>query len=305
MRYIIVGYGNIGKKRQNALRKKCVSTVDPYVDNADYKEYKDVPLESFDTAVLATPPEEKIEIVRYLLSNKKHVLSEKPLPFRNKKELDEVKLLAEQHKVIWYTSYNHRFEPLIIKLKQILEKNGIGDFYFGKFTYGFGTAQNNVNTWRDADLGVIEEVGSHLINFIPYLFSKYPNPEGFKIIDASNFEINNSPDNCWFSYLKDHLLFHCSWDAWKNVFEIELFGSKGSLHLYGLRKWGESKLFHRIRVYPSGVPKEKSYSSTGPDVTWEKDIEFFEKMASKNKTSYDDDLYMLNSMRNITNQLKK
>lgn len=305
MKYVIIGYGNIGKKRQNALGKKCVTTADPYVEEADYKDYKEVPLDSFDAAVLAIPPEEKIEIVKYLLSNKKHVLSEKPLPFRDKKELDDVRTLAEENNVIWYTSYNHRFEPLIIKLKEILDSDGIGKFYFGKITYGFGTAQNNVDTWRDTDLGVIEEVGSHLVNFVPYLFSKYPNPDGFKIIDASNFETNNSPDNCWFSYLENHLLFHCSWDAWKNVFEIELFGSKGSLHLYGLRKWGESKLFHRERVYPSGVPKEKVFASTGPDVTWEKDIEFFEKMVSQGKTSYDDDLYMLNSMKTITNQLEK
>ena len=130
MRYIIIGYGNIGKKRQNALGIKCVTTVDPYVEDADYKDYKNVPLESFDTAVLATPPEEKIEIVRYLLSNKKHVLSEKPLPFRNKKELDGVKSLAEGNNVIWYTSYNHRFEPLIIKLKKFIIKHKKTSYIF-------------------------------------------------------------------------------------------------------------------------------------------------------------------------------
>ncbi len=302
MRYIIIGYGNIGKKRHNILGKKCVATVDPYVDDADYKDYQDVPLNQFDAAVLSIPPDIKMDLVKYLLSNKKHVLAEKPLRFRDKKELDEIRSLAKKNNVIWYTSYNHRFEPLILKLKEIMENDGIGDFYFGKFTYGFGTAQNNVGTWRDIDLGVIEEVGCHLINMVPYLFNKYPEPEGFKIINVNNFEIN-SIDNCWFSYLENHLMFHCTWDAWKNVFEIELFGSKGSLHLYGLRKWGESKLYHRLRVFPSGVPKEKVFTSSGPDVTWEKDVEFFEGSISKGKTSYDDDLYMLNSMNTLSQQL--
>ncbi|MHA2039965.1 MAG: hypothetical protein ACW98X_26435 [Promethearchaeota archaeon] len=62
-------------------------------------------------------------------------------------------------------------------------------------------------------------------------------------------------------------------------------------------------MFNRVRVYPSDVPKEKVLNSNGPDLTWEKDIGFFEKIVSQNKTSYDD-LYKLNSMKNITNQLK-
>ena len=75
-------------------------------------------MDLFDAAVLSTPPDIKMDIVKYLISNKKHILTEKPLRFKDKKELNELHSLAKENDVIWYTSYNHRFEPLIIKLKE-------------------------------------------------------------------------------------------------------------------------------------------------------------------------------------------
>ena len=36
MRYLIVGRGIIGVKRQGLLREQCVASVDPYLTEADY-----------------------------------------------------------------------------------------------------------------------------------------------------------------------------------------------------------------------------------------------------------------------------
>lgn len=303
-RYIIVGLGNIGTKRKKALGKKCISTVDVVNKEADYKKYTNVPLDIFDIAVLTTPPKEKNEMLEYFLKKGKHVVVEKPLELKDKKELDRINLIAKKNNVIWYTSYNHRFEPLLVKLKEILNAGGIGELYFGKIIYGFGTVRLNLDTWRDSGLGVITEIGTHLINFVPFFLDKYPNPNKFKLIDTEKIETNKSYDYCWFLHSDTHLLFHCSWETWKNKFEIELFGSKGSLHMYGLNKWGGSKLFHRRRVYPSGVPEEKIYESSMPDETWIKDFEMFEKRIGENKTSYDDDLFMLNSLNRIKRDLE-
>jgi len=304
VKYIIVGYGNIGKKRKNAIKDSCVATVDPINKDADYKDYKNVDLNSFDAAVLTTPPSAKNEMLKYFLEKKKHVLAEKPLNFKDKNELDKISTLSKKNNVIWYTAYNHRFEPNLIKLIDIFHNGGIGKFFFGKITYGFGTAQLNINTWRDKDLGVIDEVGSHLINMVPYIFNKSVDPKKFKLVDAEKHEVKHSYDNCYFAHPDYHLIFHCSWNTWKNVFELELFGSKGSLHMHGLCKWGGSKLYHRKRVFPSGVPKEEVYESKGSDESWKKDFELFEKMIDENITSYENDLFMLNAFDTIKRQLK-
>ena len=39
MRYIIVGYGNIGQKRKNILDKKCIAIVDPIHADANYEKF--------------------------------------------------------------------------------------------------------------------------------------------------------------------------------------------------------------------------------------------------------------------------
>ena len=44
---------------------------------------------------------------------------------------------------------------------------------------------------------------------------------------------------------------------WKNSFQCDLIGSKGSIHLNSLTKWSKSDLIIRKRMFPSGYPKEK------------------------------------------------
>ena len=52
MRYLIVGYGNIGHKRKDALGKKCIATADPIPKaEADFKNYKDVPIDIFEAMI--------------------------------------------------------------------------------------------------------------------------------------------------------------------------------------------------------------------------------------------------------------
>ena len=89
---------------------------------------------------------------------------------------------------------------------------------------------------------------------------------------------------------------------WKNNFSIDVFGSKGSLHMSGLNKWGKSILIKRKRVFPSGVPKEKRIVSSDDDKTWFRDIEFFENLIKKKKTSYENDLHIsecINSFKSM------
>ncbi len=122
MRYLIVGFGNIGKKRASVLGKKLAATVDPNPKtNADYRNVKDVPLEIFDAAVLTVPQENKLKLVKYFLLNKKHILVEKPLIINNE-ECKTLKTLANKNNKIIQTSYNHRYEPNMKKFTKLLDE---------------------------------------------------------------------------------------------------------------------------------------------------------------------------------------
>lgn len=301
MRYIIIGYGNIGKKRHKVLKGKCVAIVDPFLKDAQYYDCRDVPCDLYDAAVVAVPNAAKIGILDYLLEHGKHALVEKPLLFDDRGTADRLESKATLNRAIWYTSYNHRFESLVMKMKELLENGAVGQPYFADFIYGNGTVQNIIGTWRDAGHGVLEDLGCHLLDLAAYLFPEHQRE--YRITGADNFE-SKTLDYCAFSTGDGRFRFLCSFLVWKNTFRIDVFGSKGSLHLSGLNKWGQSQLIRRERVFPSGVPVETSITSSGDDKTWDEDIAFFEKMIPIGKSSYENDLFISKSINTLISDLK-
>src|SRR3990172_3869655 len=118
MRYLLVGYGNIGAKRKAILGGRCVGTVDPFNPAADYRSPDGCQLERYDAAILAVPNQAKLELLEYFLSRGKHVLVEKPLILPDQEIGERLARLAAEHNAIWYTSFNFRFEPNVFSFKR-------------------------------------------------------------------------------------------------------------------------------------------------------------------------------------------
>src|SRR5690242_16583158 len=121
MRVIVVGFGVQGQKRAAVAGSECIATVDPIKEEARYRAVADVPLGSFDAALVCTPDGQKAEILTYLLSNGKHVLVEKPLFSDDADSLVALADLARRHRVACYTAYNHRFEPHFVRMKELID----------------------------------------------------------------------------------------------------------------------------------------------------------------------------------------
>ncbi|MDO8503270.1 MAG: Gfo/Idh/MocA family oxidoreductase [bacterium] len=296
MRYLIVGYGNIGHKRQAALGRKCVATVDPNPKaGADYKNYREVPLGIFDTAVLTIPQQIKTELTEYFLRQRKHVLVEKPL-ITSPKDGKELLALARKNKVIWYTSYNHRFEPNIQKIKTLIDKGFLGKLYHARFIYSFGNIKERLGTWRETNFGVLEEIAPHQLDFVMNFFG-YKGRD-FKTLIARKVE--SDIFDHWLIVTTDKKVsIELSAVTWKNVFSIDIYGKRGSIHMNGLNKWGGSRLSVRTRVLPSGAPIEKNSQTSGPDLTWKKDFRYFERMVLLKKTSYENDLAVSQALATV------
>ncbi len=120
MKAIIVGMGVQGVKRKKFLKKNFISSVDPE-KKTNFKQLKNVPLDSYDSVYICTPDNEKIKLIKYALKYKKNILVEKPLIAKNY-QIKEIENLAKKNKVFVYTAYNHRFEPSIIKAKETIKK---------------------------------------------------------------------------------------------------------------------------------------------------------------------------------------
>jgi len=302
MRIVIVGLGIQGQKRKLVAGEDVVTSVDPVNQDAKYKSIFDVPLDLYDAALLCIPDEPKLEIIQYLLSNKKHLLVEKPLFSPSIEKLKHLKSLALKNKVACYTAYNHRFEPHFIRMKKLLDSKKLGRIYSVRMFYGNGTAQLvRESSWRDKGFGVLNDLGSHLLDTVLFWFDK--KFEKFTIESASRFE-NKTYDHINFSAETEPLLkFEISLLSWRNHFYADIFAEKGSAHITSLCKWGPSTFTLRDRKYPSGRPDEDSVILIQQDPTWNDEYQYFKEICKLAENNIDNDIWINDTLRTLSDSL--
>ncbi len=302
MRVIVVGLGVQGKKRLAIAGDDAVATVDPVSPAAQFRRVEDVPTDSYDAALVCTPDGVKLPLLTYLLGHGKHVLVEKPLIADSEGELLKLKALAETHRAVCYTAYNHRFEPHILRLKQTLDSGVLGQVYQAKFFYGNGTARDVRNSaWRDQDLGVFPDLGSHLLDWTLFLFGR---PEGAPRVWAADRFENRAYDHFRFGFEgRPALDFEMTLLSWRNTFRCDIFAEKGSAHIDCLCKWGPSVFTLRTRVLPSGRPKEETERLECADPTWQAEYEHFLGLCRAPSTNIDNDVWINNIFNDVRRRL--
>lgn len=293
MRYLVVGFGNIGRRRAALLGRRCVATVDPYVPEADHRDPSECDPASFDAAVLAVPSDAKIALLERFLGLGKSVLVEKPLLIPDAGTRDRLTALARERGVCWYTSYNYRFEPLIARLRELYRGGAIGQLYYARLVVANGSVAHVKGTWRDTALGVIEDLACHLFDLTSWILEERP---VFRTWTAERHEAT-APDHAIVGSEDGRIVLDVSYLSWKNQFRIDLVGSRGSLHLGGMRKWGPCELVVRERVFPSGVPRGSTIHDEGPDLSWEQDLATFEERVRTRTSSAAEDWWVSECLR--------
>lgn len=302
MRVVVAGLGVQGQKRKAVAGKAVVATVDPVHPDAQYKRIEDVPVGSYDAALLCIPDEPKIAVIEYLLKNRKHLLVEKPLFAGNPPDLLRLKALAAETRTVCYTAYNHRFEPHFVRMKQLIESGRLGRIYSLRMFYGNGTARLvRDSAWRDQGAGVLPDLGSHLLDTALFWLGKPV--EGFRIHSANCFE-NRAFDHVAFGANADPVLqFEVTLLSWRNHFYADVFAENGSAHISSLCKWGPSTFSVRDRKLPSGRPDEESVTLVQPDPTWAIEYEHFRKLCETGMSNIDNDIWINNTLRGLSDQL--
>lgn len=331
MRVIVVGCGNQGRKRIKALapEDELVAIIEP-----DFKQLNrdvgrpysqackglvdDLALD-YDAAIVCTPTnEQKWTIVRWLLLAGKHVLVEKPLWPAPVEGLQELQDIAMRSKLMCYTAYNHRYEPAIARLRaELVAKNGwrrLSGYneYSCRMFYGNGTARNVKDSWRDKiPLGVIAEVGCHLLD-LSYYLELMDGRLKFELLNADAFETKKYDHALLLQRAvlgtarSPSIQLEMSYLSWKNTFTIDIYGTKGSLHVDGLTKWGSSTFTRRKRVFPSGVPIEESTTYEQPDSTWDLEWRAFTAWVRDGiATDLSSDMWMASTFNAIEKELEE
>ncbi len=291
MRVVIVGLGVQGRKRFSVAGAEAVLTVDPIAHDADYSSIELVPLDLYDAALLCIPDNPKLEIITYLLENRKHVLVEKPLFCEEPSILKKIKELAIKNKTTCYTAYNHRFEPHFMRMKELIDSKSLGHIYSVRMFYGNGTARLvRESDWRDQGAGVLPDLGSHLLDTILFWFGK---PEKKFSIYSSNCFENKSPDHVVFgSKSMPDINLEVTLLSWRNHFYADILGEKGSAHISSLCKWGPSEFIVRERQLPSGRPNENKVTIVQQDPTWDLEYKHFKKLCEIGMTNISNDIWI-------------
>lgn len=278
MRVIVVGLGVQGNKRRAVAGKHVVATVDSAHPSADYKSLSDVPLNTYDAALVCTPDDTKVELLTYLLSNGKHLLVEKPLFSPDGATLETLEKIARTKGVVCYTAYNHRFEPHFVRMKQLIESGKLGKIYHVRMFYGNGTARLVRNSpWRDQGAGVLPDLGSHLLDTVKFWFGEFK--AAFHVVSAACYE-NHAPDHVVIASMTTvpRIELEMTLLSWRNHFTCDILAENGSAHIHSLCKWGPTTFTLRTRVLPSGRPPEECVTLVQEDPTWALEYAHFKQL---------------------------
>lgn len=303
MRVIVAGLGVQGYKRRRFAGDDFVASVDPLNDEADFTDIKDVPLDTYDAALLCVPDGPKVELLTYLFENGKHALVEKPLAAPSEQEIETLEQIARQNKVVCYTAYNHRFEPHFVKMRDIIASGQLGEIYRCRMFYGNGTARLvRDSAWRDAAAGVLPDLGSHLLDTATFWFG--PLGDSFDVISANAFE-NAAADHVVIGSegSSPKLELEMTLLMWRNHFTCDIFAENGTAHIESLCKWGPSRFTMRTRVLPSGRPPEHSETLVQDDPTWEAEYAHFKSLCEKgHQTDLAQDRWLLRVLSNLSDK---
>ena len=293
MRVVVVGYGVQGKKRLRVAGGDAIGVVDPVAPEANWRDVTEVPLADYDAALLCVPDEPKFALLARLAENGKHALVEKPLHAARDADFVALEVAARKRGVVFYTAYNHRFEPHYIRMRDLVQSGALGRIYRCRMFYGNGTARLvRDSLWRDTGAGVLPDLGSHLLDTARFWFGEIGGD--FRLVSARRFE-NRAPDHVVVASdtSKPQLEFEMTLLSWRNHFTCDVFAENGSAHIESLCKWGPTTFTHRTRVLPSGRPVEDKVTIEEQDPTWALEYAHFKRLvADKAPTDLTNDRWL-------------
>lgn len=287
IRIVIVGCGNIGVKRINAIQNiseiEIVGLVEvnphqtqylqdnyKYPVSGNYQKY--LADNSIDAFIVSATTHPSLKIIEDALNAGKHVLCEKPLGDKIS-QTEKITNLANEKSLVLYIGFNIRYDEGLQKAKSLIEAGKIGKPYFFKCSYVNGSVITNNNS-----VGALLDMGIHNI-YLAKMFMGSLKPIA-AAIQIFEYDIKDRDDNGFVLLQSDSMIgsIHFSLVRWKNDFKLEVTGSKGSVIVKNLTKWGTQTTIHHERVYPSGVPKETKFEYMG-DKTWEAEcIDFYNRI---------------------------
>lgn len=205
------------------------------------KNYREVAKNpDVDGVVITTPLDTHYEIARYCLEEGKHVLIEKPFT-QTSEEAEELIRISKKNNLVLMAGHVYRYNPGIIKLKEIMEEK-LGDLYYASAErMGLGPIRKRAS--------VLWDLAAHDISISTYLFDATPKSVS---ADGESY-IQKGVEDVVFLNLKfpNNVIFtvYATWIAPEKIRKITVVGSKAMV------VFDDTKKSEMLKIYERGINK--------------------------------------------------
>lgn len=285
VKIVAVGAGGLGKKWIKTIsehpRASLAAIVDVDQEKAPSlaKEYgvsffdtlENVPTELYSAAIIVVPHNYLAELGKKALSRRKHALIEKPVA-TNKKDLEELIHLAEEHNVRFMPGYNYRFLGHIKKAKKLIDAGAIGEIMFIRTRHGASGKVGYEKEWRHKKAmggGVLLDAAVHSLDLARWFMGDFIE---MKITAENLFWGSEVEDNAFLlakTAQNTIASIHASWTHWKPIFSVEIYGKDGYILVDGLTKYMQKERLIVAKrsddFLGSKVKEEVEEFDSGPD----------------------------------------
>ena len=183
----VVGIGYMGVNHLRVYAKIPNIELVGFFDSRNFDIKKDFDIKSFssldemskkvDAVSIATPAKTHYRICSFFLKKKIHCLVEKPIA-TSEKDCKELISLAKKNKLVLLVGHIERFNPVITKLKSIIDKFKVRIINIERLSF--------VNT-RNQDIDTVQDLMIHDIDLLNFLIkSKIHRIETMGFISKKN-----------------------------------------------------------------------------------------------------------------------
>ena len=295
IRYGIIGYGVMGQRRHDAIRRTGTGEVVAVHGYGSDPVPPGLAAPSAE-AVLADPRVDAVFICTINVLNQplaiaalkagKHVFCEKPPAFdaAGVRAVREVE--AATGKVLMY-GFNHRHHGAAVRMSEIVGSGDFGRILWMRGRYGKSVDENYLSTWRAkpelAGGGILLDQGIHMLDLFLHLAGEFDEVQAMVshlywnipgIEDNVFANLRNSRSGCCAS-------LHSTMIQWRHLFALEVFMERGYMVLNGLKTgsgtYGAEELVvaRNRATAPAATFDQESTERWEADESWDREARGF------------------------------
>lgn len=280
---VLLGYGYWGQKLYLTLSKifgeEKIFVYDPQINKKEKRiklvDPNELLDENFSHVFIATPEETHFKLVKKYLKLNKHVFVEKPLCLSTKEAI-ELQKIAKDKKLSLYVDYTFIFDPAIIKIKKIIEKNANKVFRIESIRHSI-----NINK---PQTDVFADLATHDI----YLFKELLNQEIENVSVIKEKIDSHQVNQGQVTLSKKQLQYICDYSWVQPVAQrkMTIFFKNGEVLVWDknfskLMIYQDQKIKKQIPIFSKKTPLELSVSNFIKQRTqksYQHDVEILEKI---------------------------